>query len=56
MANAQLEARVKLLHARLADGTQIAVRGDTAAMPKVGQPVTLGLPREGAVLIDASEA
>ncbi|QEW20836.1 Spermidine/putrescine import ATP-binding protein PotA [Marinibacterium anthonyi] len=45
-----------LLHARLADGTRIAVRGDTAAMPKVGQPVTLGLPREGAVLIDASEA
>ncbi|MGR3804709.1 ABC transporter ATP-binding protein [Marinibacterium profundimaris] len=47
-----------LLHARLADGTRIALRGPmrgTAALPEEGQAVTLGLAPEDTVVIDASE-
>tara|TARA_R110002020_G_scaffold95357_30_gene228827 strand:- start:7309 stop:8391 length:1083 start_codon:yes stop_codon:yes gene_type:complete len=46
-----------LLHARLNDGSQIALRGamrGTAALPEEGQAVTLGLAPEDTVVIDAS--
>ena len=47
-----------LLHANLADGTRIALRGamrGTETMPGEGQAVRLGLAPEDTVLIDASE-
>ncbi|MFN3209361.1 MAG: ABC transporter ATP-binding protein [Roseovarius sp.] len=50
-----------LLHARLADGQQVvmrgAVRGNSAtALPEVGAPVTLTMAVEDTVLIDGREA
>ncbi len=48
-----------LLHARMDDDTQIALRGPmrgTAGLPEQGQAVVLGLAPEDTVLIDGAEA
>ncbi|NVK34857.1 MAG: ABC transporter ATP-binding protein, partial [Rhodobacteraceae bacterium] len=50
-----------LLHARLDDGTQIALRGgvrgaSVSALPEVGDKVTLTLAPEDTVLIDGGDA